>query len=208
MSVQSVDNRNKVNKSDKAVLIGTAVAGSLAGGAYARNHISEARIKRLQDLNIDIPKYYKNFADCFDMKKAQGELKKGSITQDEFNLLKNTHDKFITAAKAEENVKKVSNTPIDKRTTTFSQAVKEANQNRSKLIKTAFQFSKNTQDKLGKLKIMNVCKANLLNREQMGKVADAYKIMAKPMVLGLAFGAFFGYLIGLGVNNLSKPKTT
>lgn len=201
MSVQSVNNNNK-NKVNMPLVVTTAAAGAIGGGFFARHHLSEERFSALADLDLYSPKTVHDIVDCFDMSKAESEMNGGSLSKEEYDTFKKAQEKFIEAAKAEEEVLKVSNTPLKERKISISKIVRQANKARIDAAFRVTEFSKELALKVKDLKLINEEKIEKIAQMQLEKTKKAFKIISGPFALAACVGASLGVVLGLGLSGL------
>lgn len=190
------------NKNHTGLLITSGLIGAGTGAVYARNHISDEIVKKIEGVNINTPKYFTDIADCVDITKAESAAKSGSIAHDELNVLKNLKDKYINYAKDENKIKEIIDTPLNERKISFKDAVSTANNSRWEAWKAS--ISNKMVKKYSDIGIINGGKWADVVKNQKVKAKEALKIMAKPISKGLAAGAALGVLIGLGIRSIIK----
>lgn len=203
--VNSVDNQNKTNK---ALVVGTSLVGGAAGTVYAKNHLSEARMKKLAEINPHAFEWLDNLGKAFDLGKAKEALGKKTITQDLFQKVTDLHQGILDSVKAEGVVKEVADIPLKERKISFEDAVKAANKMHANLRKNMLGFSKDMQ---------KVCEESGIWKKdvwvdavtgQAEKLVKAYKVMAKPLAIGASVGLATGAVLGLGLDSLFRGKKT
>jgi hypothetical protein len=184
------------------LVIATGTVGSITGGIYGAKNISEARVKKIAETNIDNVKYFDDLADCIDIEAAKGKTTTGALNQEEFNLVSNVKKTFKQFVSDESFLKKVVQTPIKERTISYTDAVKIANISRREAWKANLKIKRDLTQKLVENGILDGKKWQNLVHEQVKKTVATYKIMATPILIGIAAGAGIGTLIGLGIKSL------
>jgi hypothetical protein len=196
----SVDNIN--HRKHTALVVTSGVAGSIAGGIYARNHLSKTRTQAIDELNLHSSKWLAGLANTINIRKAGVELKKGTISEDEFTKLKDVKISIKEALKSGRIADIVYNTAKNDRTLSFEDAIKNEKEAHFKMRREFLSYSKKLQKNFAELGIFDSKKFMEVSVGKIKTDLKAYKIMAKPVAIGLAVGASIGALVGLGIKSL------
>lgn len=201
MKVNNSDNQNKINKS---LLTATTITGAVTGGIYAKNHLSEENVKKLADINARSPQWLENFADSFNTEKAMTSLKNEEISQEAYDVFKNTHESILNTINAEKFVNTVADTQFEKRTTTYAEATAKARSAHFAMHKSLIKFNTKLMGQLNELGIFDKAKFDGVIVQQKQKLKEVLKVMRKPIGVGIAAGAAVGVIIGAGIDRLFK----
>lgn len=204
MGVQSVNNNQ--NNHSPILIGGTAVAGSVVGGVYVRNHLPEKTMQQIDKFDIYSPDYFKRVRDSIDIQKAEEESVKGNLDKKEFGIIKGFYDKLTSAFTDEIQVRQIRDIPYNQRQVSLTETIKKANRSRIEVAKASFHFPKELNLKMISLGFLNKEKMTNVLSEYKAKSFQSLKIMAKPVALGSLIGSVFGAVLGLGFSELFKSN--
>ena len=190
--------------SDKNYIPISVTTGAIIGTVHGFRNPSEAVCKKLAQTKPSLTETMKNYADCFDMKTAAQKVRTGELRLDEYQKTNNVYSAIYDVYEKEKQIIDVMETPIEERTMTFRQAIKEANKARPELWKAMFSLNKEFKQKLIDLGVFDAEKFSQTLKSAARKTALSYKELSKGAFKGLGIGAVIGTGIGLFLNHISK----
>lgn len=191
--------------SDNYIPISASV-GAIAGGLYGFRNPSEKVCKKIAGVKPTITETMKEYADSFDIMQAGKKVKSGELSLDEYKKTARIYKAVYNTFEKEKQITDVMNTPIEERTMTFRQAVKEANKTRPELYKAMFGFNNKFKAKLTELEIFDAEKFSQAYKQAAKKMVFMYKELGKGALKGLGIGAVAGVLIGHSLNKIADNK--
>ncbi len=183
--------------------ISTAIGG-LGGAVYGFRNPNEQTITKITRMKPSLVDVMQEYRDSFNYLKAGDAFREGKITEEEYKRANDIRTAFHNVYEKEKQVIDIANTPIEERTKTFRQAVKEANATRPKLWKTIIGFDKDFRNKLIELEIFDAEKFSAAFKAIKGKMLFTYKELGKFAAKGLAIGAAIGAVVGIALNKISN----
>jgi len=178
--------------------------GAISGTVYGLRHPGEESLAKIQKLKPSTVDLMKEYRDSFDIMAAGQALKEGKITEDEYKKANDIRTAIHNTYEKEQQIIDIADTPLDERTKTFRQAVKEANATRPELWKSMFKLNGEFKQKLIDLKIFDNEKFTSAYNSAKKKTGTMYKELSKCAAKGLAIGAAAGIAIGVVLNKIAN----
>lgn len=196
-----------VKKNNSYLTMSTAT-GAAIGAAYGFRHPDEQTCLKLSQLKPTVVETMKNYIDSFDMSAASKAAAEGKINLKEYTDVKHIVNNFTDVMQKEQLVRDIAQTPFEQRTTSFRQAVKEANAARPKLYKSMFKLQQDFKTKLIENNIFNQEKFVQATAAAKKKARAMYKMLSKCAFKGLAIGAAIGLAAGFALNKIVTKIVT
>lgn len=197
----------EVKKNNSYLTMSTA-AGAVCGAYYGFKHPGEQTCIKLAQLKPTFVDTMKNYIDSFDLSAASKAAAEGKINLKEYTDVKKIVENFTDVMQKEQLVRDISETPLEQRTTSFKQAVKEANAARPKLYKSILKLKSDFKTKLIENNIYNQEKFVQATAAAKKRAAAMYKMLSKGALKGLAIGAAAGLAAGYLLNKIGTKMIT
>lgn len=182
----------------------SATLGGIGGAVYGFRHPSEKSIARIAQMKPSAIDTMMEYRDSFNIDTACDAVRSEKLTLDEFDKVKTIKNAIHETCEKEQQIIEVANTPIENRTKTFRQAVKEANATRPKLWKSMFLLNKDFKEKLIELNIFDAERFNAAMDAAKAKLKPLYKELSKGAAKGLAIGIAAGVAVGAFLNRIAN----
>lgn len=181
----------------------SAIAGGTFGAIKWFRNPSEKTCLKLAKLEPNMIDTLKEYRDCFDIQAAGSAVREGKMTLNDYKITNNIRTAIHNLFEKEKQVRDIVNTPFEKRTKTYKQAVKEANSGRKELFKSMLKLDKNIMPKLVENNVLDIEKFSKTMKAMEHKLIITLKELAKGALKGLAIGTIAGAIIGSALNKIS-----